>query len=465
MGRSESGGAGEQEQHATSTESVSDIILIGDEVNLFIKQIDSLAETLPLTLLAIKVGYEAAYKAYREFVDNYCEIELGPEGENVKVPSDFSGRYRRLESRMEKALLASEAVPRSFIVSLIGNYDAFLGGLIRDLFFVKPDVLSASERNITFSDLMGFGSVEDARRYIVEKEVETVLRKSHSEQFDWLENKFGLPLRKDLKIWPNFIEVTERRNLFVHNRGIVSNHYLDVCRKHSVEFDVEPQIGEQLSVPTDYFISAFETIFEMGVKLAHVLWRKVQPGDLEEADSNLIAVGYDLLSEERFDLARRVLDFSTTTLKRFASEQNRLMLVINQAQAYKWSDDMDTVRNILSNEDWSTRSDDFRLAEAVLLDEFDRANSIVRRVGTSGGVEKSYYREWPLFREYRESESFQLVFEEVFQEPVNIFSVKSQETGTSLSEGILDNDPFFEDTQLLEDERYLEDELPPLREE
>lgn len=464
MGVSKNNDDREQAEYTTSAESVPNTILIGDEVNLFIKQIDSLDETLPLTLLAIKVGYEAAYKAYREFVDNYCEIESGPEGESVKVPSDFSGRYKRLESRMENALLASEAVPRSFIVSLISSYDAFLGGLIRDLFFVKPDILSASERNITFSDLVGFGSVEEARRYIVEKEVETVLRKSHSEQFDWLENKFGLPLRKDLEIWPNFIEVTERRNLFVHNRGIVSNHYLDVCRKHGVEFDVEPQIGEQLSVPTDYFISAFETIFEMGVKLAHVLWRKVQPQDLEKADSNLIAVGYDLLSEERFALARRVLDFSTTTLKRFASDQNRLMLVVNQAQAYKWSDDMDTVRSILANEDWSTRSDDFRLAEAVLLDDLDKANDIVRRVGTTGNVKKSHYREWPLFRAYRESEAFQLVFEEVFQEPVNIFSVRSQEAENSLSESAPDNNPFFEDTLLLEDEQYLGDEMPPLQE-
>ena len=140
-------------------------------------------------------------------------------------------------------------------------------------------------------------------------------------------------------------------------------------------------------------------------------------------------------------------------------------MVINQAQAYKWSDDMDTVGDILSNEDWSTRSDDFRLAEAVLLDNFDKANDFVRRVGTNGSVEKSQYREGPLFRAYRESETFQLVFEEVFQEPVNIFSVKSQEAETSLSENGLDNNPFFEDSQLLEDKQYLEDELPPLQEE
>lgn len=109
-------------------------VSIGDEVDLFIKQIDSLAETLPLTMVAIRIGYERAHEKYKEFVEKYCEVE--PDGDNmaVKVPPDYSGRYRRLDSRIEKSLLAYEAVPRSFIVSLVSNYDAFLGGLMRNLF-------------------------------------------------------------------------------------------------------------------------------------------------------------------------------------------------------------------------------------------------------------------------------------------------------------------------------------------
>jgi len=447
---------------------------IGEEVDLFIKQIDSLADTLPLTMLAIKIGYEQAHKRYSDFVDKYCKVESKGDDRSVVVPPDYLGRYKRLNSRVDKSLLAYEAVPRSFVVSLVSSYDAFLGGLIRNLFLIKPEILSASDKNITFSELIDFGSVEDAREYIVEKEVETVLRKSHSEQFDWLENKFSLPLRKGLDVWPSFIEVTERRNLFVHNRGIVSNHYLDVCRRHKVQFETELQVGQQLSVPPGYFSTAFETIFEVGVKLAHVLWRKVQPKELEEADSNLISVGYHLLSEERFELARKVLDFSTTTLRTFASEQNRLMLVVNQAQAYKWSGNMDKAKDILSHEDWSTRSDDFQLAEAVLLDDFDRANEIVKRVGAAGSVEKVNYREWPLFREYRKTEDFKSIFEEVFGEPLNLFNVKSPEADSLDEDEPLpevypsnedepppEQDPYFNDAQFREDRQYLEDELPP----
>ena len=100
------------------------------------------------------------------------------------------------------------------------------------------------------------------------------------------------------------------------------------------------------------------------------------------------------------------------------------------------------------------------------MDDFDRAHEIVKRIGTTGSVTKSQYREWPLFRDYRKSEQFQRIFEEVFQEPLNLFSVKPPET-ENLSENELpsiDELPSM-DEQLREDKQFLEDELPPIEEQ
>lgn len=49
-----------QAEHAESSRAS---MSIGDEVDLFIKQIDSLMETLPFTLVAIKVGYDKTTKS------------------------------------------------------------------------------------------------------------------------------------------------------------------------------------------------------------------------------------------------------------------------------------------------------------------------------------------------------------------------------------------------------------------
>jgi len=96
-------------------------------------------------------------------------------------------------------------------------------------------MLSSSERSISYKDLTEIGSVEAAREQIIEKEVESVLRDSHSQQIDWLEKKLDIPLRKDLRIWPEFIELCERRNLLLHADGLVSSQYLAVCKRHDVD--------------------------------------------------------------------------------------------------------------------------------------------------------------------------------------------------------------------------------------
>lgn len=381
---------------------------IKDVIDSFIKHIDSLEDTYPLTTNAVKeaigniVNEIATYsQKYPIFQDEKGELKA-----SSNINPEHLIQVHNLARRLEKSILAYTLVERSFIISLISQFDAFLGELIRALFLIQPESLNASEKNITFSQLQNFESIEAAKEYIIEKEIEGVLRKSHTEQFDWLENKFGLKLREGLSVWPTFIELTERRNLFVHNRGIITNQYLNVCNKYNIDLPKNIQIGNQLFVTPEYFRSAYECIFEVGVKLAHVLWRKLQPEDRESADQHLNNVCYDLLAAEQFKLASILLDFATSTLKKYTDEQRRLTFIVNRAQAYKWMGNSEAAQKIISSEDWSATNDVFKLAEAVILDEFGKADDLVKKIGKNGDISKTSYRGWPLFREYRLSEGF-----------------------------------------------------------
>lgn len=389
---------------------------IGNELALFIKYIDALASTLPPTLLAIGSFQQAYFQQIAKyFEENVISQEVIDGKLIIKAKIDDYNEPVKLFKDIEKTNLADKLILRSFIISLISQYDAFLGRLIRSLFLVQPESLNISEKNITFAQLQSFGSIEDAKEYIMEKEVETVLRKSHSEQFDWLERKFDIKLREGLSVWSAFIEVTERRNLFVHNNGVVSSQYMNICKENKVEIAKDIQLGSQLEATTDYFKKAYESVFEIGVKLAHVLWRKVQPADREKADQKLNGICYDLLAEERFRLACILLDFAVD-MKKFSSEQRKRTFIVNRAQAYKWAGDFEKAKKIITNEDWSAASDDFKLAEAIILDDYDRAYILMRKIGSDGDVDKKAYREWPLFRDIRKTEEFQKIFEVLFGE-------------------------------------------------
>ena len=116
-------------------------------------------------------------------------------------------------------------------------------------------------------------------------------------------------VRKGLESWPEFIEVTERRNLFVHAGGVVSSQYIKVCKDNEVDLG-DISIGKEIRVSRKYFENAFNVIYEIGFKLTHVLWRKFCPDQLSLADSNLIELGYETLCEENYTLTKVIFDFA-----------------------------------------------------------------------------------------------------------------------------------------------------------
>ncbi len=210
---------------------------IGDVVTRFTAEIDSLADTLPLAMRSISAALHDA----RQELHNFARENATKQGKNAdggdvyRITADHVLRFQRLSRRAERTKAASVLVPRSMLVALISQYDSFLGALIEVLFLARPEILNGSDRALSFAELVGFGSISAARAHIVEKEVESVLRRSHGDQFDWLESKFSVKLRQNLSVWPSFIEVTERRNLFVHTGGQVSAQYLDICRTHKID--------------------------------------------------------------------------------------------------------------------------------------------------------------------------------------------------------------------------------------
>lgn len=395
---------------------------IAEEAENLVKNVDAIAESLPLMMAMMQVARKKAGKEYEEFLIKHGEfIEEKDHSKLYRVPLEHGSQLTLLRRNHESTQGGSRIIPRTLVVSLVSHYDYFLGKLLQHLFVLKPEMLNAVDRNLSFTELTEFSSIEAAREYVVEKEIEGVLRRSHPDQFEWMENRFGLRLRKDLPIWPEFVELTERRNLFVHTGGVVSSHYLTVCATHGVQHDNHLAVGDNLDVTPKYFKNACSCLLEISTKLAQVLWRKVDPKSMEIADRSLIEVTYELLDIENYELAKTLLDFGVNTLKTHSSDEDRRILLVNLAQSYKWLGEPDACSAILNAEDWSSSSDKFKLGVAVLQDDFDEAVQIMKRIGADGEVKEGAYKTWPLFQEFRKSEHIEKAFEEIFEKPFSTF--------------------------------------------
>ncbi|RRS32735.1 MAG: hypothetical protein P794_00675 [Epsilonproteobacteria bacterium (ex Lamellibrachia satsuma)] len=287
-------------------------------------------------------------------------------------------------------------------------------------------MINDSERELKFKDLVKFKSIEEASEFLLEKEIESLLRNSHSEQFKWMEKKFNIPLTKNLTIWSDFIEITERRNLFVHNNGIVSRQYIKVCEDNGVKIS-EIKVGDTLKVKPKYLANAYLVFYEIGFKLLQVLWRKLFPNELENADTSLINTTYDLLAHKRYKLAQTLLDFSCDILKKYHSDVNRRIMIINRALAYKLDKNIEKCDSILKKDDWSATRLDFQLAVAVLKNNDKEVYRLMKEVGSkSKDLPEHTYLEWPLFEEYREKEDFLNMYKEIFGKELELISKVKQ---------------------------------------
>ncbi|MGE3959470.1 MAG: hypothetical protein AB7H96_22335 [Vicinamibacterales bacterium] len=385
-------------------------------LEVFISRVDSLADHIGLAMAAITQSNKQASARLEDFLKTKGKAVDG-EKDAFTIPEDKFTEFRRLQRKMVRSQLALRSVPRGLTVALVSEFDAFMGATLKTYYRLKPEALNASQRVLTFAEMAAFGSLDAAKEHILEKEVESFLRSSHSDQFETLESKLEMPLRKDLAIWADFVELTERRNLFVHNDGVVNGQYLQVCKGAGYDCTAMKK-GSTLGVPQKYFSRAHEVVYELAAKLSHVLWRKLSPEDREAADAHFSGtLIYDLVYEKRYRLARTLADFGASTFKKWGSDYFRRALVVNRAQAYIWDGNRDRGLEILAAEDWSAANHEFQLCVAALRRDFPLAIVQMRILGQAAGPKKEGFRDWPVFRELRREKEFQAAFVDVFGEP------------------------------------------------
>lgn len=329
---------------------------------------------------------------------------------------------RRLER--EKSSDVSGALRLSLFLGLFSAFESFTGDLLRAIYAKKPELFNAVGRTVAVADILQHSSFEELKIAVLEQEIEVFRRKSYIEQFDSLETLFGLNL-KDFARWPDFVEASQRRNLYTHCDGIISDQYLEACTTAGATLPPDAKKGQRLKLSEEQLKSTCELLMEVGLKLGQTLWRKLFPTEIEVADNHLNECVYDTLASERWERATVFGEFAVGQ-KKTANDVSKKIAVINYAIALKFSGAPDRSKEVLRGVDWSSAALDFKLAEAVLEDRFEDASALMMRIGHRGDyVTEHYYHSWPLFKEFRLQPEFRTAYEAVYGIP---FVERLQET-------------------------------------
>ena len=385
-------------------------------IDKYIELLNSQMDSFPIVLNTLAINYTTCLRHFHDFIKDK-KIQIIKDEENkrctFKVPLEYGKEFEEVHKEMSRSRIALLLIPKNIVVAMVSLYDAYLTDLLECAYTIKPQLLNSCEKKFSFSDLIQFDNLDNFRKHVVEKDVESIIRESHAEQLNLLSKKFKVELTKDLPSYNDFIEITERRNLFVHTNGKVSSQYLQKCNGRPIDHkDMDVQLGEELIATPAYVEHCYNTLFEIGVKLGHVIWRKIE-NDLEKADDSLVEIGYDLIKSEKFSLACIITDFSCKPYVKHFNKVGEYVLCVNRALAYYLQGDRNKCEDIINEIDWSGAELKFRLAHKVLLEQYDDAIEIMKKIGKTDDMRLAYST-WPLFNKFRAIQGFKETYKNIY---------------------------------------------------
>lgn len=343
------------------------------------------------------------------------------------MPLEKQTAYIINKQQLDDAQFAFENIPRALLLSLVSIYDHFLRNHIKAIYNIKPELRNTIKTSYAISELIEHTSLAATIEDGIERHLDNILRENHLTQLKSLETLLDMKLTDNVSALSQFIELTERRNIIAHCGGIATPFYVMQCGKHKAQAGAS--IGQSLGVDKPYFTNCYNCIFEISIKLSQCTWRKIRQDQIHLADHVLRGITYNLLVVERFELSRILLEFAAHELKKHSSDHFARIFTVNLAQCYKWLGDTQKCYEVLQKKDWTATEPAFTLAERVLHDDFDEAGKLMVITGKNKFIPEEAFRDWPLFRQFRDTEQFRKSFIKIYGQPFESeLSIRDRQT-------------------------------------
>lgn len=330
-----------------------------------------------------------------------------------RLETSDTGTLQELFGHIRKMRRADMVFRESMVVSLVTRFDVFLVDVLQVCYRQNPGWLKNPEKKISYKELLEIGSLDAFKEELINRETESLMRDSHHEQVKFIDERLKLGIEANFPDWKKFIEVTERRNLFVHTGGQISTAYLSNCKKHGVTLDSKLKENMTLRASDEYISDAADCFYELSVRISQAACRRLFPDSFESADRRLNNDGVELMQAGRWNLALRIFEFALsipTELKSRGDIPYYFLINLCIAQKFSGAD----FRKRLYTVDWEPFHPKYHFALAVLEDNFSKATTLLRSEAVKHEVTEKNLREWPLLREFRKTQDFREIFKERF---------------------------------------------------
>jgi len=334
------------------------------------------------------------------------ELEEKTEQEDKKFAFKIKGDTSKIDEAFQLSVKSDEQRNLLYVnslISLLSSAEWFYSQLLHFFYDKNPHVAGIKKKTLTLEELKTFDSIEDAESFLIDSKIEGLLRSSFSDWIDTLKTELGLGLGYLSDFKNELIEIYQRRNLFVHNGGVVNSIYLSKVSKSDIS------IGDRLTVDDIYLDNAIDKIHVLFSLIACELWKNDLSEDEKRADF-LMDLNYDYLKQGKWTVAKLPNIFLTKDAKQPVIPKTYAQL--NCWLCEKRIKGLENVKAELDKQDFSDKSIVIQLALEALRENEKTFFSLLPRAINSEELPVKYLFDFPILEEMRVTKAFDEFVEE-----------------------------------------------------
>ena len=356
------------------------------------------AKTLPEDIDVPEGKMSDVKRLMRDLVEAMSEqLVVSEDGKTATyghMSKDIKEQFIKIEAEKRKPdLLYSGS-----LMLLVTYFENLVSKVIKEDLKLHPQRMSLENKQVPYSMLEKANDISDIKNMLIDEEVSALMYQSLKDWIEYLSNKVKLKQNYIRSIQEKLKEIIVRRNIIVHNEGIVNSIYLTIVdpmeRKNIKQ-------GDTLEVDEEYLNRAIDIIELSGMALAIEAWIK-ECGSNEDEMQKIANFIYDeYLIFERWEEAKTLYEICLECKK--LKDADKLLCQINRWQCFKWQERFDEVVDEVKEFDISATGPEFTLGILALLDKYDEFFSYF---DSQNVIKETHLQEWPLFKNIRETQMY-----------------------------------------------------------
>ncbi|MEB7455120.1 hypothetical protein [Lysinibacillus sphaericus] len=290
-----------------------------------------------------------------------------------------------------------ELVNRNSLTSLMTFFENLVAGIIRLRLTLHPDSFNPKEKSIKYSDLLDFESIEEALEHLIEQEVMEIMYGGLKSWITYF-NKAGINTKRVNALLEEVNEASLRRNLVVHNDGIVNKVYLSKVDSKLIEEGISK--GTRLKISKEYLESKIMIIKIYGTIILLESWKKLDKLNFKEAYVDKLA--YDAMRNFEWEFAKYIYEFLFDNVDSYAYKK---ALQFNIWLCEKELGNFESIKEDIEKCDVGGLKTHYQLCRLSLL---DRKEDFYDLLDTDPNcITKDKFMEWPILKYIRDGSRYE----------------------------------------------------------